>query len=75
MKMMRYAEDDTKTDDQKQFWFMRGLHCHLRKGLKASEHKSLCHLVNRAVTLEEERRILEECMKGKKRMRGQKHHD
>jgi hypothetical protein len=75
MKMMRYAEDDTKTDDKKQFWFMRGLHYGLRKSLKASEHKSLRHLVNRAIALEEERRIHEECMKGKKRMRGQKHHD
>jgi hypothetical protein len=59
MKMMRYAEDDTKTDDQKQFWFMRGLHYGLRKSLKASEHKSLCHLVNRAIALEEERRMHE----------------
>jgi hypothetical protein len=36
--------------------------------LKASEHKSLRHLVNRAITVEDERRGHEERMRGKKRM-------
>jgi hypothetical protein len=68
MKMMRYAPDDTNTDQKKQFWFLRGLHHSLRQALKASEHKSLRHLVNRAIAVEDERRGHEERMRGKKRM-------
>ena len=30
MKMMRYALDDTNTDEKKQFWFQRGLHHGIR---------------------------------------------
>jgi hypothetical protein len=68
MKMMRYAPDDTNTNQKKQFWFLRGLHHGLRQALKASEHKSLRHLVNRAIAVEDERRGHEERMRGKKRM-------
>jgi hypothetical protein len=68
MKMMRYAPDDTNTDPKKQFWFLRGLHHGLRQALKASKHKSLRHLVNRAIAVEDERRSHEERMRGKKRM-------
>jgi hypothetical protein len=68
MKMMRYAPDDTNTNQKKQFWFLRGLHHGLRQALKASEHKSLRHLVNRAIPVEDERRGHEERMRGKKRM-------
>ena len=75
MKMMHYAAQDTNTDQKKQFWFLRGLHHSLRQGLKASEHKSLRHLVNCAIALEDERRGHEERMKGKKRMGDQDHHD
>jgi hypothetical protein len=74
MKMMRYAPDDTNTDQKKQFWFLRGLHHGLRQALKASEHKYLRHLVNRAITVEDERRSHEECMRGKKRTGDQDHH-
>jgi hypothetical protein len=65
---MRYAPDDTNTDQKKQFWFLRGLHHGLHQALKASEHKSLRHLVNRAIVVEDERRGHEERMRGKKRM-------
>jgi hypothetical protein len=75
MKMMRYAPDDTNTDQKKQFWFLRGLHHGLRQGLKASEHKSLCHIVNYAIAVEDERRSHEECMRDKKRTGDQDHHD
>jgi hypothetical protein len=75
MKMMRYAPDDTNTDQKKQFWFLRGLYHSLRQALKASEHKSLCHLVNRAIAVEGERRSHEERMRGKKRTGDQDHHD
>jgi hypothetical protein len=75
MKMMRYAPDDTNTDQKKQFWFLRGLHHGRRQGLKASEHKSLHHPVNRAITVEDERRSHEERMRGKKGTGDQDHHD
>jgi hypothetical protein len=75
MKMMQYTPDDTNTDQKKQFWFLRDLHHGLCHGLKASGHKLLCHLVNCAIAVEEERRGHEECMKGKKRMGDRDHHD
>jgi hypothetical protein len=75
INMMRYAPDDTNRDQKKQFWFLRGLHHDLRQGLKARKHKSLCHLINPAITVEEERRGHEELMKGKKRMGDRDHHD
>jgi hypothetical protein len=68
MKMMRYAPDDTNIDQKKQFWFMRGLHHGLRQAMKASERKSLHHLVNCAIVVEDERRGHGERMRGKKRM-------
>jgi hypothetical protein len=75
MKMMQYAPDNTNTDHKKQFWFLRGLHHGLHQGLKASVHKSLCDLVNRAIAVEEERRGHEVHMKGKKRMGDRDHHN
>jgi hypothetical protein len=75
MKMMRYAPNDTNTDQKKQFWFMRGLHHSLREALKASEHKSLRHLVNRTIVVEDEKRSHEKRMRGKKRTKDQDHHD
>jgi hypothetical protein len=75
MKMMRYALDDTNTDQKKQFWFLRGLHHGLRQALKVSEHKSLRHLVNHTIVVEDERRSHEERMRGKKRMGDWDHHD
>jgi hypothetical protein len=75
MKILRYAPDDTNTDQKKQFWFLRGLHHGLREALKASEHKSLRHLVNCAITVEDERRIHEERMRGKKRTGDRDHQD
>jgi hypothetical protein len=75
MKMMRYSPEDTNTDQKKRFWFLRGLHHGLRQGLKASEHKSLRHLVNRAIVLEAKRRGHEDRMKGRKRMGDREHFD
>jgi hypothetical protein len=40
-----------------------------------SEHKSLRHLVNRAIVVEDERRSHGERMRGKKRMGDWDHHD
>jgi translation initiation factor 2 beta subunit (eIF-2beta)/eIF-5 len=55
MKMMRYAPEDTNLEQKKRFWFLRGLHRGLRQGLKASEHKTLRHLMNCAIALKDER--------------------
>jgi hypothetical protein len=75
MKMMQYASDNTNTNQKKQFWFPRGLHHGLRQALKASEHKSLRHLVNRAIAVEDERRSHDERMRGKKRTGDRDYHD
>jgi hypothetical protein len=75
MKMMRYAPEDTNLEQKKQFWFLRGLHRSLRQGLKASAHKSLRHLVIRAIALEDDRRGHEDRMKNNKRIGGQDHFD
>jgi hypothetical protein len=75
MKMMRYAPEDTNLEQKKQFWFLRGLHHGLRQGLKASEHKSLRHLVIHAITLKDERRGREDHIKDMKRMGNRDHFD
>jgi hypothetical protein len=74
MKMMRYAPEDTNLEQKKQFWFLRGLHRGLRQGLKASEHKSLRHLVIRAITLKDEGSH-EDRKKNMKRMGDRDHFD
>ncbi|WVZ52790.1 hypothetical protein U9M48_003812 [Paspalum notatum var. saurae] len=40
-KMMRYALDDTRTDEKKQYWFLQGLHPKLRVFLTAGVYRSL----------------------------------
>jgi hypothetical protein len=75
MKMMCYAPEDTNPEQKKQFWFLRGLHRGLHQGLKASEHKSLRHLVIRTITLEDERRSHEDRKKNRKRIGDQDHID
>jgi hypothetical protein len=75
MKMMRYALEDTNLEQKKQFWFLRGLHHGLRQGLMAGEHNSLCYLVIRAITLEDERRSHEDRKKNRKRIGDQDHID
>jgi hypothetical protein len=75
MKMMRYAPEDTNLEQQKQFWFLRGLHHGLRQGLKASELKSLRCLVTHAITLKDERRSREDHIKDMKRIGDQDHTD
>jgi hypothetical protein len=75
MKMMCYAPKDTNLEQKKQFWFLRGLHHGLRQRLKASELKSLRHLVIRAIALEDERRSREDHIKNMKRMGDRDHFD
>jgi hypothetical protein len=74
MKMMRYAPENTNLEQKKQFWFLRGLHPGLHQGLKASELKTLCHLVIRAITLKDERSH-EDRKKNRKRIGDQDHID
>jgi hypothetical protein len=75
MKMMCFAPEGTNTDQKEQIWFRRGLHHNLHQGLKASEHKSLRHLVIRAITLKDERRGREDHKKNRKRIGDQDHID
>jgi hypothetical protein len=74
-ELMVQKAQEFRTDQKKQFWFLRGLHHGLHQGLKASEHKSLRHLVNRAIALEDERRGHGDCMKDKKSMGDRDHFD
>jgi hypothetical protein len=73
--MMWNAPDNTNTDQKKQFYFLQGLHHGLHQALKASGHKSLRHLVNRSIAVEDERRSHEERMRGKKRTGDRDLHD
>jgi hypothetical protein len=75
VKMMRYAPEDTNLEQKKQIWFLRSLHRGLRQGLKASEHKSLRHLMNCTIALEYERRSREDHIKNMERIGDQGHID
>jgi hypothetical protein len=74
MKMTRYAPEDT-FEQKKQFWFLRGLHHGLRQRLKASELKTLRHLVICTITLKDERRSHEDRKKNRKKIGDQDHID
>ncbi|WVZ95635.1 hypothetical protein U9M48_041369 [Paspalum notatum var. saurae] len=50
IKMMRYAPDDTRTDEKKQYWFLQGLHIEIRVLLTASVYRSLRHMMNKAIS-------------------------
>ncbi|XP_025801385.1 uncharacterized protein LOC112880861 [Panicum hallii] len=66
-KMMRYAADDTNTEEKKQFWFLRGLHHGIRQIVTGCEYPSLRSLVNRAIAVERERLGWEDRQRNKKR--------
>jgi hypothetical protein len=66
-KMMRYAPDDTNTEEKKQFWFLRGLHHGIRQIVMGCEYPSFRSLVNCAITVERERIGLEDRQRNKKR--------
>src|SRR5579883_2492024 len=72
-KMMRYAPDETRTDEQRQYWFHRGLHRGIRTIVAGSDHKSLRHMINRALAVEKERMNLEDSLKAGKH-RTKSHH-
>ncbi|WVZ90526.1 hypothetical protein U9M48_036820 [Paspalum notatum var. saurae] len=51
-KMMRYASDDTRTDEKKQYWFLQGLHPRIRVFLTAGVYRSLRHMMSKAISVE-----------------------
>jgi hypothetical protein len=65
-KMMRYAADDTNTEEKKQFWFLRGLHHGIRQIMTGCEYPSLRSLVNCAIAVERERLGWEDRQRNKK---------
>ncbi|WVZ76005.1 hypothetical protein U9M48_024012 [Paspalum notatum var. saurae] len=54
IKMMRYAPDDTRTDEKKQYWFLQGLHPEIRVLLTAGVYRSLRHMINKAISVGKE---------------------
>ncbi|WVZ85115.1 hypothetical protein U9M48_032069 [Paspalum notatum var. saurae] len=54
IKMMRYAPDDTRTDEKKQYWFLQGLHPEIRVLLTAGVYRSLRHMMNKAISVGKE---------------------
>ncbi|WVZ50408.1 hypothetical protein U9M48_001661 [Paspalum notatum var. saurae] len=55
IKMMRYAPDDTRTDEKKQYWFLQGLHPEILVLLTAGVYRSLRHMMNKAISVGKER--------------------
>jgi hypothetical protein len=74
-KMMRYAADDTNTEEKKQFWFLRGLHHGIRQIVIGCEYPLLRSLVNRAIAVERERIGWEDRQRDKKRKTEYQTHD
>ncbi|WVZ79681.1 hypothetical protein U9M48_027234 [Paspalum notatum var. saurae] len=54
IKMMRYAPDDTRTDEKKQYWFLQGVHPEIRVLLTAGVYRSLRHMMNKAISVGKE---------------------
>ncbi|WVZ97976.1 hypothetical protein U9M48_043471 [Paspalum notatum var. saurae] len=54
IKMMRYAPDDTRTDEKKQYWFLQGLHPEIRVLMTAGVYRSLRHMMNKAISVGKE---------------------
>ena len=75
MNMMRYAPDDTNTEEKKQFWFHCGLHYGIRQTVAGCEFRTLRHMVNRCITIERERLGWEDRQRTKKRRADQQIRD
>ncbi|WVZ52239.1 hypothetical protein U9M48_003321 [Paspalum notatum var. saurae] len=54
IKMMRYAPDDTRTNEKKQYWFLQGLHPKIGVFLTAGVYRSLQHMMSKAISVEKE---------------------
>ena len=66
-RMMRYAPDETNTEEKKQFWFHRGLNYEIRIILAGDEYSSLMSMVNRAIVVEKEVTLGAERLRAKRR--------
>ncbi|WVZ90298.1 hypothetical protein U9M48_036608 [Paspalum notatum var. saurae] len=54
IKMMRYAPDDTRIDEKKQYWFLQGLHPKIRVLLTTGAYRSLRHMMNKDISVGKE---------------------
>ncbi|WVZ97650.1 hypothetical protein U9M48_043166 [Paspalum notatum var. saurae] len=54
IKTMRYALDDTRTDEKTQYWFLQGLHPEIRVLLTVGVYRSLRHMMNKAISVGKE---------------------
>ncbi|WVZ89782.1 LOW QUALITY PROTEIN: hypothetical protein U9M48_036146 [Paspalum notatum var. saurae] len=52
--MMRYARDDTRTDEKKQYWFLQDLYPRIRVLLTAGVYQSLWHMMSKAISVEKD---------------------
>jgi len=71
MKMMRYAPDDTNTEEKKQFMFLRGLHPGIHQVVDGCEFPTLRHMVNRCIAIERERLDWEDRQRNKRKFESQ----
>ncbi|XP_039776793.1 uncharacterized protein LOC120644271 [Panicum virgatum] len=69
--MMRYAPDDTNTEEKKQFWFLRGLHHGIRQVVAGCEFPTLRHMVNRCIAIEREGLDWEDRQRNKRKFESQ----
>ena len=70
-KMMRYAPDDTNTEEKKQFWFHRSLHHGIRQMVAGCEFPTLRNMVNRCIAIERERLGWEDHQRTKRKFENQ----
>ncbi|WVZ50243.1 hypothetical protein U9M48_001517 [Paspalum notatum var. saurae] len=56
--MMRYAPDDTNSDEKKQYWFLQGLNHGIRTYLVSNVFDSLRTMISKAIALENERSLV-----------------
>jgi len=71
MKMMRYAPDDTNTEEKKQIWFLRGLHHGICQVVAGCEFPTLRHMVNRCIAIERERLEWQDRQRNKRKFESQ----
>jgi len=70
-QLSRYASSDVDTDDKKQDCFRDGLNPGIRYALSSNEYDTFQKLVDKAFTVERERKVLEADRKRKMAFQGQ----
>ena len=66
-KMMRYAPDDTDSEEKRQYWFKLDLHRGIRQFLSSTDYSSLRQMINKAIAVERERLDYEDSTAFKKK--------